>query len=99
MDRVPPPPHRDSFLARFENGPLNGGLRRLAARPSGGPPEYVSVPGPVNGAYALAGDQRLDGTLPYWWIPLSEGTDPEQAFAWDPDARRTPVPGRGRQHK
>jgi hypothetical protein len=48
------------------------------------------VPGGSDGAYGLAGDERPDGTLPYWWITLSQGTDPEQAFGWSPHDIRTP---------
>jgi hypothetical protein len=57
-----------SFPARFEDGPRRGTVAFVLALDTGQPPDLLLVPGRPDGVYLLAGGERGDGSLPYWWM-------------------------------
>ncbi len=67
-----PHENRQTYLARFEEGPRDGTLTAVLALESGEPPEVLLTPGRRNEVYVLAGGPRRDGSLPYLHMPPSK---------------------------
>jgi hypothetical protein len=62
---------RPTVIARFVDGPRDGGLTTVLALESGQPPDILLTPGRPDWIYLLAGGLRRDGSLPYLYMPPS----------------------------
>ena len=63
---------RKSYYAWFEGGPRNGTQTAVLSLDSGQPPDLLLTPGRRDWIYVLAGGARVDGSLPYLWMPKSK---------------------------
>ena len=60
---------RQTYTARFEDGPRDATLTFVLALDSGQPPDLLLTPERRDWIYVLAGGAREDGSLPYLWMP------------------------------
>ena len=63
---------RATYTALFEDGPRDATVAFVLALDSGLPPELLLTPDRPDEIYVLAGVERVDGSLPYLWMPRSK---------------------------